>query len=149
MFHIFKVRHFFKTKDKELIITAIEQAERCTSGEIRVHVESHSGGDPLRRAQQVFENLGMAQTEKHNGVLIYLAVHERKFAIIGDSGINKVVPVNFWNDTKEKMQTLFSEKKFAKGVCLGIELTSEHLAKYFPYEAGDVNELSNDISQGK
>ena len=111
-------------------------------------MESKAGADVLGRAKEVFEQLGMAKTALHDGVLIYLAIKDRKFAIIGDSGIDQVVPEGFWDDTKEKMQALFKESRFADGVCLGIELSGEHLAQYFPYASGDVNELSNDISMG-
>jgi uncharacterized membrane protein len=149
MFHIFKTRRFFNTREKKKIIAAIEQAEKLTSGEIRVHVESKAGDNVIHRAKEVFESLGMTKTALHDGVLIYLAEKDHKFAIIGDSGINNVVPENFWDETKEKMQVLFKEHKFADGVCLGIELTGEHLAKYFPCQAADVNELSNDISIGE
>jgi uncharacterized membrane protein len=149
MFHIFKTRRFFKTRDKQRILAAIEQAEKLTSGEIRVHVESKAGDDTIGRAKEIFESLGMTKTELHDGVLIYLAVKDRKFAIIGDRGIDKAVPPNFWDETKEKMQALFKENKFADGVCLGITMAGEHLAKYFPYQSGDVNELSNEISMGK
>jgi Predicted membrane protein len=152
MIHVFKTRRFFKTRDKQKIIAAIGKAESLTSGEIRVHVEGKVGNgdsDAIGRAKAVFESLGMAKTELHNGVLIYLAVEDRKFAIIGDSGIDKAVPENFWDQTKQKMQALFKESKFADGVCLGIELTGEHLARYFPYQTGDVNELPDEISTGK
>ena len=149
MWHVFKTRRFFKNREKQRIITAIEQAEKLTSGEIRVHVESSAGEDVMGRAKEVFENLGMTKTALHDGVLIYLAIKDRKFAIIGDSGIDKAVPPGFWDDTKEKMQAFFKEGKFADGVCLGIELTGKHLAQYFPYQSGDVNELSNEISMGK
>ncbi|HBE80914.1 MAG TPA: hypothetical protein DDW65_24470, partial [Firmicutes bacterium] len=146
MFHVFKTRRFFKTRDKQKIITAIEEAERLTSGEIRVHVESKAGDDVIGRAKEVFENLGMTQTALRDGLLIYLAIDDRKFAIIGDRGIDQAVPANFWDETKEKMQALFKAGQFADGICLGITLTGEHLAKYFPYQSGDVNELSNEIS---
>jgi uncharacterized membrane protein len=149
MYHIYKTRRFFKNQEKKRIIAAIEQAEKMTSGEIRVHVESKAGDDVLQRAQEVFTALAMTKTTLHDGVLIYLAIKDRKFAIIGDQGIDNVVPENFWDETKEKMQALFKESKFTEGVCLGIELTGEHMAKYFPCGAGDVNELSNDISIGK
>jgi uncharacterized membrane protein len=128
MIHIFKTRRFFKTREKKKIIAAIEQAEKHTSGEIRVHVESKAGNDVIQRAQEVFTALGMTKTTLHDGVLIYLAVKDRKFAIIGDSGINSMVPENFWDETKEKMQVLFKGHKFADGVCLGIERAGEHLA---------------------
>lgn len=143
-----KAKHFFSTKDKEKIIAAIEEAEKCTSGEIRVHVESGSGKDIIVRAKEVFEKLGMTKTELRNGVLIYLATEERHFAIIGDRGINEVVPVNFWEETKEQMSNYFKEGRFVDGVCYGINTAGRHLAAHFPYKSDDVNELSNDISEG-
>ncbi len=149
MWHVFKARQFFNNRDKQRIISAIEQAEKLTSGEIRVHVESKAGDNVLARAKEVFDSLGMANTAQHDGVLIYLAIKDRKFAIIGDKGIDQKVPPRFWDETKEKMQSRFKEGQFAEGVCLGIGLAGEHLAKYFPYQSGDINELSNDISVGE
>ncbi len=139
---------FFSNKEKEQIVAAIEEAEKRTSGEIRVHVEPGSGKDPIVRAKEVFEKLGMAKTDLRNGVLIYLAAKDRCFAIIGDQGIDKVVPANFWEDTKEQMSLLFKEGRFTDGVCNAIKSAGGHLAAHFPYQRGDVNELSNDISEG-
>lgn len=144
-----KTRHFFNNHDKQRIISAIEEAEKLTSGEIRVHVESKAGEDIFARAKAVFESLGMAKTELHNGVLIYLATQDHKFAIIGDKGIDQKVPPGFWDDTKEKIQSRFKEGQFAEGVCVGIKLAGQCLAEYFPCQPGDVNELSNEISLGK
>ncbi len=149
MFQTLKIRRFFKSAEKEKIIETIGRAEKCTSGEIRVHVESITGKDVVLRAKEVFETMGMTQTELRNGVLIYLAIKDRKFAIIGDRGIDEVVPANFWDKTKDKMQELFKEGRFADGVCYGIDSAGEHLAKYFPCRADDVNELPDEISVGK
>lgn len=148
MVGVSKSKPIFSKKDKETIIAAIEEAEKCTSGEIRVHVEPGSGKDTIVRAKEVFEKLGMAKTELRNGVLIYLATKERRFAIIGDRGINEVVPVNFWEETKEQMSNYFKEGRFVDGVCYGIKSAGRHLAAHFPYKSDDVNELSNDISEG-
>lgn len=141
--------HFFTREEKQRITGAIAAAEARTAGEIRVHVESDAGGEPVARARQVFAALGMNRTEAENGVLIYLAVRERKFAIIGDRGIDRVVPAGFWEDTKETMAGFFREGKFVEGVVHGIESAGEHLAKYFPRAADDVNELTDAISEGK
>ena len=141
--------HFFSRVDKQRITNAIAAAEGRTSGEIRVHVESESGGDPVVRAQQVFASLGMDKTAARNGVLIYLAVRERRFAIIGDSGIDQAVPANFWEETKEAMAGYFRAGQFAEGIVHGIESAGAHLASYFPRQADDVNELRNDISEGR
>ncbi len=149
MFQIIHTRSFFKAREKEAILNAIGDAEKNTSGEIRVHVESCSGIDPVVRAETVFKNLGMANTELHNGVLIYLAVKDRKFAIIGDEGIHRAVPSGFWDETKAGMEQLFRAGKFLEGVCLGIRLAGENLARYYPCLAGDVNELPDEISEGR
>lgn len=147
MFGALKTKHFFTNKEKEQIVAAIGEAEKRTSGEIRIHVEAGSGKDPIVRAKEVFEKLGMTKTNQRNGVLIYLASSERRFAIIGDQGIDQVVPANFWEDTKEEMSRLFKDGRFTDGVCYGIQSVGEHLAAHFPYQRGDVNELSNDISE--
>lgn len=148
MWQWMKAKRFLSGREKEQIIQAIQDAEAETSGEIRVHIESNSGPDPLKRAKEVFEKLGMAKTKLHNGVLIYLAVNDRKFAIIGDQGIDRVVPENFWDDTKEQMSACFKAGHFVEGICLGIHSAGEHLAKHFPCQDDDVNELTDEISVG-
>jgi len=148
MINHLRAKRFFSIREKEAIVKAIQAAEHLTSGEIRVHVESSAGHDPLARAKAVFETLGLAKTELRNGVLIYLAIKDRKFVIIGDQGIDRVVPENFWEETKEKMAALFKERRFTEGVCLGITLAGKYLAEYFPYRSNDVNELSDEISEG-
>ncbi|MGE5599315.1 MAG: TPM domain-containing protein [Bacteroidota bacterium] len=140
--------HFFSRWEKRRITDAIAAAEGRTSGEIRVHVESACGGDPVRRAQQVFAALGMDRTAARNGVLIYLAVEERRFAIIGDEGIDRVVPPGFWQETKDAMADHFRAGRFAEGVVHGVSSAGEHLARYFPREADDANELTDEISEG-
>ncbi len=149
MFQNIHAQRFFKSREKERIINAIQRAELRTSGEIRVHVESRCGSDPYLRAQEVFNKLGMTKTDLHNGVLIYLAVKDRKFAIIGDEGIHKAVPENFWDETKDQMEQRFRSGQFQEGVCLGIESAGIHLAQFFPRQADDVNELPDDISEGR
>lgn len=135
-------------RDKDRIVQAIENAERCTSGEIRVHVERSSGPEPLERAAAVFEKLGMTQTKERNGVLIYLATVDRAFAILGDAGINEAVPEDFWDDIRDMMEEAFRQGKFADGICQGIVHAGEALARFFPYQRDDTNELSNAVSEG-
>ena len=124
-------------------------AEMETSGEIRVHIENICNGDVLDRAAYVFHHLKMTHTRLRNGVLIYLAIKHRKFAIIGDKGIHRVVPENFWDDIKEGMLNYFKKEEFAEGLCYAIMTTSEQLKKYFPRQADDTDELPDDISFGK
>ncbi len=141
-------RSFFSRQQKAEIKQAILNAELDTSGEIRVHIENHCEDDVLDRAAVIFEKLKMHDTELRNGVLLYLAAKDRKYAIIGDKGINAAVPENFWDDIKEKMQTYFKEEKFAEGLIEGINAAGHHLKKHFPYHSDDINELSNEISFG-
>ena len=91
----------------------------------------------------------MHRTAQRNGVLFYLAVADRKFAIIGDKGINEKVPEGFWDSIRDVMSRHFQKKEFTEGLCLGIEMAGEKLKAHFPYEEGDVNELSDDVSFGK
>jgi uncharacterized membrane protein len=139
----------FTKEQKELILKSIKEAELNTSGEIRVHIENKCTEDVMDRAAFWFAELKMHKTELRNGVLFYLALDHRKFAILGDIGINSVVPENFWNDTKEAMLPYFVEGNFAEGLSKGILLAGEKLKQFFTYSKEDVNELDDDISFGK
>jgi len=139
----------FLTKEQQLaIVQAITDAERTTSGEIRVHLENSCNGDVLDCAVHVFKKLKMHKTALRNGVLIYLAVNNKKFAILGDAGINSKVPEGFWDQVKEVMAAEFAKGDFATGLTQGIRMAGEKLRAYFPVTANDKNELSNEISFG-
>lgn len=135
----------FSTQEQEQIANAIAEAEKTTSGEIRIAVEKHCHGSAIARATQYFAELGMDKTAQHNGVLIYLAHEDHKFAIIGDRGIDKLVPDDFWETTQVAMKAHFLSGNLADGLIAGISLAGEKLALYFPYQNGDVNELPNEI----
>ena len=140
--------NFFSKEEKEVIKSAVKQAETNTSGEIRVHLDNHCRGDVMDRAAWWFARLEMHKTEQRNGVLFYLAVKDHKFAILGDAGINAVTPDDFWDVIKEKMIASFSEGNFAAGLQEGIILAGVKLKEHFPYQDDDVNELSDEISFG-
>jgi len=140
---------FFTKEQKKQITDAIKEAELNTSGEIRLHVEKRCKVDALDRAAYIFDKLKMHKTEKRNGVLFYLAIDDRKFAILGDAGINAVTPENFWDEIKETVLSYFKEGKYADGLAKGIRMAGEALKEHFPYQTDDVNELSDDISFGK
>lgn len=143
-----KPMKLLSTQDESDVKQAILMAELDTSGEIRVHIESTCQGDVLDRAAYVFEKLEMHKTKMRNGVLFYLAVKNRKFAVIGDAGINATVPDKFWENLKMEMMGYFRESKFADGLIYGIGQTGEHLKKLFPHKKDDVNELPDEISFG-
>ena len=128
------------------IVEAIKLAELNTSGEIKVRIENHCKGDVEERCLFVFNMLRLNKTKLRNGVLIYLAVKDHKFAIVGDEGINKVVEADFWNDVKDLMLSHFKEGRFADGLEQGIMRCGEKLKTYFPYQSDDINEIPDDIS---
>lgn len=139
----------FSKEDKARIIAAIVAAEKETSGEIQVHLENHCKADVLDRAAQVFEALKMHKTANRNGVLFYLAMTDHKFAILGDAGINQVVPENFWDEVKEEMVKHFKSGQYTDGLRRGIEMAAQQLKTHFPYDPqGDENELPDEISFG-
>ena len=128
------------------MIAAIRQAESCTSGEIRVHVDYKSKGNVMEEAWKIFERLGMQKTEARNGVLILIAPDQKQFAIIGDEGINKKVPENFWAEERNLMQNHFKKGEFCTGICVVIEQVGRKLQEFFPHQEDDVNELPDEIS---
>ncbi|MDD4848925.1 MAG: TPM domain-containing protein [Bacteroidales bacterium] len=140
------VKHFFSEKEQNELLQAIQDAELNTSGEVRVHLENSCRGSSVERAKVLFHQLKMDQTAQRNGVLFYLAVNSRKFAIIGDEGIHKMVGDDFWNEIRNAMLEQFHNNQFKEGLVKGIELTGEKLRKFFPYQTDDVNELPDDIS---
>ena len=143
-----KTEAFLSKEDEQEIVQAIVSAEKNTSGEIRVHIEERSEKAPLDRAQEVFFELHMNETKDRNGVLFYVCVADKKFAIIGDEGIDKVVESDFWDCTKDTVISNFKEANFKNGLVEGVLRAGERLKKYFPYQSDDVNELSNEISKG-
>ena len=142
-----KVARFLTKEEEQEIVDAILEAERNTSGEIRVHLEGNSGGDPMARAQELFYLLKMDNTKKNNGVLIYVAVLDRQFAIYGDKGINHAVPIGFWDETRDILQAHFKEKAFKEGLVKGILKAGIALKEHFPWSPSDINELGNEISK--
>lgn len=143
-----KIEDFLTPDEEKEIIAAIRNAEKNTSGEIRVHIERTSKIDAFERALEVFHLLKMDNTKLQNGVLIYVAVDDRNFVIFGDDGINKVVDSNFWDSTKNVMQAHFKQGNFKQGLIEGVLKAGKQLETFFPYETGDKNELPDEISKG-
>ncbi|MBI5025445.1 MAG: TPM domain-containing protein [Nitrospirae bacterium] len=142
-------KKFFTDSEKQKIVEAIQMAEKETSGEIRLHVESRCKTDVLERAKVIFLKLTMHQTKLHNSVLIYLALKDRKFAILGDEGIHSYVKDEFWQGLKEMVQEYFKKEDFLGGLVFAIESIGHRLKTHFPYRSEDINELPDDISTGK
>lgn len=143
-----KVEDFLTKLQEQSLIEAIQLAENNTSGEIRVHIEKTVDKPPLERALEVFYFLKMDKTKQRNGVLIYIAVESKKFAILGDEGINNLVPAGFWDSEKELILAHFKKGEFAKGIELAIKEVGQKLVEFFPYQSNDSNELPDEISKG-
>lgn len=133
---------------QKAIQAAIAEAELNTSGEIRVHIDAKCAGDPMEKAIQVFENLKMHTTAKRNGVLFYVAMADKKLAILGDQGINAVVPEDFWDAIRDAMISAFKKGAFAEGLIEGILTAGQQLKSAFPLLENDENELSNEVTFG-
>ena len=141
--------NFLTEDDRERIKHAIHTADKQTGGEIRVYVEKICKGDALKRAQKIFTQLKMQNTELRCGVLFYVAHESRQFAIAGDSGIHEKVKQEFWDSVKDLMIPYFKENKYAEGLEKGIAMAGEQLKIHFPYSGNDTNELSDDVVEGK
>lgn len=138
-------RRILNPQEDHRIVEAIKQAELNTSGEINVHIENRCA-NVEERCLVVFNKLKINETKQHNGVLFYLAVKDKKFAIVGDEGINNVVEDSFWNDIRDLMASEFKQGRFAEGLEQGIMRCGEKLKTYFPYQTDDVNEITDEIS---
>lgn len=137
---------FFSGKEKKQILAAIREAEKNTSGEIRLHLAYKVKDHVFGHAKKVFHQIGMTKTEHRNGVLIFLSIKDKKFAVLGDVGINEKVPEGFWNDVVEIMRMRFKEDRFVEGISAAVLRIGEKLKAYFPHQANDKNELSDSIS---
>ena len=143
------LENFLTADEEQEIVSAIRMAEKNTSGEIRVHLECSTSESIDSRAKNVFHALKMDNTKLGNGVLIYIAIENKKFGIYGDVGIDKKVNSDFWNKTRDVMQHHFEARAFKTGIVEGINSASEALEKFFPWETNDKDELSNEVSKGK
>jgi uncharacterized membrane protein len=141
-----KQSEFLAQLDRERITAAIREAELLTSGELRVHIQPKASGGELRWvAERTFERLGMTKTALRNGVLLFIASEENRFVILGDQGIDAVVPAGFWDDVAAGLTERFKAGQFTDGIVDAIRAAGTHLAAYFPRAEGDVNELSDDL----
>lgn len=143
------MNEFFLTKkEQKKIIKAIQEAERNTSGEIRIHIDAEPAPNHLEVAVAVFHSLNMSETKDRNGVLFHVSPKDHNFTVIGDEGINAVTSDDFWDEIKVTVIKKFKKGKYAKGLVKGIEMAGKALQKHFPYQDDDKNELPDEISWG-
>jgi uncharacterized membrane protein len=146
----FKKKELFTEAEKQQLVQAIRDSERLTSGEIRLYVESHCAYvNPMDRAQELFLQLGMDKTKRSNGVILYIALKDRQFAILGDRGIHEKVGAGFWVKEGELLVSHFSRNDYVGGIDACIREIGESLCTHFPFEGDDENELPDDIVFGR
>ena len=151
IFSFFKKKDFFSASDKEQIVEAIRMAEKETSGEIRIFVESKNAFvDPIDRAAEIFFKLKMQDTEHRNAVLLYVAMKDKQLALFADEGIYKMAGAEYWNNAVQKMIAQFTKDNISNGIEQCVKQIGETLREKFPYSAADdKNELPDEIVFGK
>ncbi len=135
--------------DVARIEDAIRQAERRTSGEIRVSVSGFFWGDVRRVAERAFARLGMTATRERNGVLFFIVPARRRFVVLGDEGLHARVGQQFWEQVAAAVSGHLRDGDFTLGLVRGIEAVGEQLALHFPFDrANDTNELADQVDFG-
>ena len=135
MFSFFKKKDFFTAEEQQLIIEAIHNAERMTSGEVRVFVESKcSYMDAIDRAAELFFQLEMQKTDDRNAVLVYVAMKDRQLAVFGDEGIHKKVGNEYWNNEVQKMISNFNRENYAAGISEVVKDIGDSVDKKFSFQ---------------
>lgn len=143
-----KIDSFFSSAEEKRIISAIKRVEKKSSGEIRVHIDESNATDIMDRAKKVFVALGMNETIDRNGVLFYISIYQNGLVVLGDEGVNKIIPNGFWDDLKDEVLKYFAKNKKIEGILKGIKITGDFLQEHFPYKNAE-NELPDEISRSK
>lgn len=138
-------KKFLSEAESARINSAIKDAERKTSAEIKLVLARHCWTNIKVKASKIFKQLGLDKTKERNCVLILFIVTNREFLVYGDQGIHEKVGQGFWDDIRDRMVAAFRENRFGDGICQGINLIGEKLSKYFPYQKDDIDEISNEI----
>jgi uncharacterized membrane protein len=132
--------------DMTAIVQAIRRLEARSSAEVRVHLDRRCSGDPQARAVALFERLGMHRTALRNGVLIYVAVADRRLAVIGDRGIHERVGAAYWQGLAATLSAHFRDGRAGAGLLAALGDLERVLAVHFPRRPDDRNELADDVS---
>ncbi len=150
MWRFSKRKPFFSPEENDRIVESIREAERQTSGEVRIFVENRCKYvDALDRAKEIFENLKMEETEFRNGVLVYVAIEDKQLAVFADSGIHEATGNEYWKNVVHDILSMFSKNNIVEGITTTILSIGQALKSHFPYEQKmDKNELPDEIIFG-
>jgi uncharacterized membrane protein len=133
-------------EEQNRLLDKIARIEKHSSGEVRIHVTDRKVKDPLEAARRTFTSLGMAATRRRNGVLVFLSLPSRRFAIVGDEGIDRVTPAEYWETLRDGLAGRFATGEYCEGLLEILDRVEAVLVQHFPYERGDVDELSDELS---
>ena len=133
-------------EERNRLLDKIARIEKRSSGEVRIHVTGRRVDDPLESARRTFDSLGMTRTRRRNGVLVFLSLPSRRFAIVGDQGIDRVTPADYWDRLRDTLSERFAAGSYCEGLLEILDRVESVLVEHFPYEKGDVDELPDEIS---
>ncbi|MHB1590663.1 MAG: TPM domain-containing protein [Sulfuricella sp.] len=143
-----RMRRAFPQPTMRAIEAAIRESETTHFGEIRFAVEAAldpmallQGRSASERAVEVFSQLRVWDTERNNGVLIYLLLADRRVEIVADRGIHRDVGPQGWDKICREMEHAFRQGRFEQGVVEGIRAVASHLVRHYPASGVNVNEL--------
>jgi uncharacterized membrane protein len=139
------MKQFLAHLDPARIERAIADAERITSGEIRVVFQPGRVADATALAASEFVRLGMTATRERNAVLILIAPDARQFAVYGDEGVHTRCGEGFWREVAAAMEQKFRADDHTGAVVEGVARVGELLAQEFPRRADDRDELANEV----
>ena len=150
LFSFFNKQQYFTAEQQQQMVEAINEAEKNTSGEVRVFVEGKCKYmDAVDRAREIFVSLKMDKTKDRNAVLLYIAVKDKQMAVFADEGIYQRLGKEYWNNEVNKIIAEFKKDNHTQGICTVVKDIGEALKAEFPYDkVGDKNELPDEIIFG-
>jgi len=142
------VSTFFSKEEQTAIIDTIKETEKKTSIEIRIHIESSCKENIFDHAAYVFKKLKMHKTKQRTGILLYLALQDKKYAILGDIGVNQYVNNTFWEILCNDLKKDFENENFSEGIIKSIIRCGKELELHLPVGKDDIDELPNTVNIG-
>ncbi|EJL71011.1 TPM domain-containing protein [Chryseobacterium populi] len=138
--------NFLTNQQIAALVEAIQAAEKHSTGEIRVHIDSTTENHNAETAFEVFKKLCMNNTADRNAVLFHVNFEQKYLTIIGDVGIHEKVYQSFWDHLHDYITSEFAKGNYFKALKSAILETGIELKKYFPVKGENPNQLSNEIT---
>ncbi len=141
-------KRYLSRTEEDALVAAMERAEQGHRGEVRVHLERRCPGeDALARAGQLFEALEMRATSGDTGVLLYVAVEDRKAAVFAGAGVHGAARPGFWQEVVDAVAAGYRRGEAPQGLVEAVERIGGLLRTAVPGADASGNELPNVVSQ--